>query len=128
MRTRFGLILKITARRKSSPFLLPYPHPYNAQPARCILKGLSPQEPIEIIQLIKYPPTLFNLSHFPKGCVPLFSPYFPERISKIMARTKSYISLKKRYVAKSPESQAKLPLFSGAHPNYFKRIFTKFYF
>ena len=51
-----------------------------------------------------------------------------ERICKITARTKSYISLKKRYFAKSPESQAKLPLFSGAHPNYFKRIFTKFYF
>ena len=25
---------------------------------------------------------------------------------------------KKRYFAKSPESQAKLPLFSGSHPNY----------
>ena len=49
-------------------------------------------------------------------------------ILKITVRTKSYISLKKRYFAKTPESQAKLPLFSGSHPNYFKRIFTKFYF
>ena len=45
----------------------------HAQLARCILKGLSLQEPTEIIQLIKYPPALFNLSRFPKGCVPLFS-------------------------------------------------------
>ena len=26
---------------------------------------------------------------------------------------------KKRYFAKSAESQAKLPLFSGSHPNYY---------
>ena len=45
----------------------------HAQLARCILKGLSLQEPTEIIQLIKYLPTLFNLSYFPEGCVPLFS-------------------------------------------------------
>ena len=45
----------------------------HAQLARCLLKGLSPQESTEIIQLIKYLPTLFNLSYFPEGCVPLFS-------------------------------------------------------
>lgn len=45
-----------------------------AQLARCLLKGLSPQEPTEIIQLIKYLPALFNLSRFPKDV----SPYFPE--------------------------------------------------
>ena len=39
-------------------------------------------------------------------------------ILKITVWTKSYISLKKRYFAKSPESQAKLSLFSGFHPNY----------
>jgi hypothetical protein len=27
---------------------------------------------------------------------------------------------KKRFFAKSPESQARLSLFSGFHPNYFK--------
>ncbi|MBR3922771.1 MAG: hypothetical protein IKJ45_06640, partial [Kiritimatiellae bacterium] len=48
-------------------------HPYNAQPARCLLKGLSLQEPTEIIQLIKHPPTLFNLSHFFKWYDPRFS-------------------------------------------------------
>ena len=53
----------------SHPFI---PHPYNAQLARCILKGLSPQEPTEIIQLIKYLPTLFNLSHSIEGCIPMF--------------------------------------------------------
>ena len=45
----------------------------HAQLARCILKGLSLQEPKEIIQLIKYLLALFNLSRLPKGCVPLFS-------------------------------------------------------
>ena len=45
----------------------------HAQLARCLLKGLSLQEPTEIIQLIKYLPALFNLSYFPEGCVPLFS-------------------------------------------------------
>jgi hypothetical protein len=47
----------------------------HAQLARCLLKGLSLQEPTEIIQLIKYLPALFNLSRFPKGCVPLFPKY-----------------------------------------------------
>jgi len=37
------------------------------------LKGLSLQKSTEIIQLTNHPPTLFNLSHFPKGYVPLFS-------------------------------------------------------
>ena len=36
-------------------------------------RGLSLQESAEIIQLIKHPPTLFNLSHFFKGCDPRFS-------------------------------------------------------
>ena len=45
----------------------------HAQLARCLLKGLSLQEPTEIIQLIKYLLALFNLSRLPKGCVPLFS-------------------------------------------------------
>ena len=45
----------------------------HAQLARCLLKGLSLQEPTEIIQLTNHPPTLYNLSRFPKGCVPLFS-------------------------------------------------------
>ena len=31
------------------------------------------KEPTEIIQLIKYPPTLFNLSHLIEGCDPMFS-------------------------------------------------------
>ena len=42
-----------------------------AQLARCLLKGLSLQESTEIVQLINHPPTLFKLSHFPKGPVPL---------------------------------------------------------
>ena len=83
MRTRFGLILnsittseriyRIMARTKFYPIRLAEPHPYNAQLARCFLKGLSLQKATEIIQLIKYPFTLFNLSNFPKGCVPIFS-------------------------------------------------------
>jgi len=73
MRTWFGLILKITERTKSYPIYLSQPHPYNAQLARCLLKGLSLQESAEIIQLIKHPPTLFNLSHFFKGYDPRFS-------------------------------------------------------
>ena len=36
-------------------------------------KGLSLQKSTEIIKLIKYPPTLFNLSHLLEGYVPLFS-------------------------------------------------------
>ena len=47
-----------------------------------LLQGLSLQESTEIIQLIKYPPVLFNLSHFPKGCVPLFSSFLV--MSKIL--------------------------------------------
>ena len=43
---------------------------YNAQLARYFLKGLSLQESAEIIQLIKYPPTLLNLSHSLEGYVP----------------------------------------------------------
>ena len=70
MRIWVGLILKITERTKSYPIHLPQPHPYNAQLARCILQGLSLQESTEIIQLINHLPTLFNLSHFPKGCDP----------------------------------------------------------
>jgi hypothetical protein len=50
-----------------------YNQQYNAQLARCILKDLSPQESTEIIQLIKYPPTLLNLSHSLEGCDPIFS-------------------------------------------------------
>ena len=45
----------------------------HAQLARCLLKGLSLQEQTEIIQLTNHPLTLFKLSRFPKGCVPLFS-------------------------------------------------------
>ena len=52
---------------------------YNAQLARCILKGLSLQESTEIIQLIKHPPTLFNLSHFFKGYDPRFSKYLYDK-------------------------------------------------
>ena len=37
------------------------------------MKGLSLQESTEIIQLTNHLVTLFNLSHFPKGYVPLFS-------------------------------------------------------
>ena len=33
---------------------------------------------------------------------------------------------KKRYFAKSPESQAKFPLFSGSHPNYYQLFQTIF--
>jgi hypothetical protein len=32
--------------------------------------------------------------------------------------TKSYKPLKQRYFIKQPNSRAKLPLFSGSHPNY----------
>ena len=42
-------------------------------PAQALLKGLSPQESIEIFQLIKYSSTLFNLSHSLEGCDPRFS-------------------------------------------------------
>ena len=45
----------------------------HAQLARCLLKGLSLQEPTEIIQLTKYLPTLLNLSHSLEGCDPRFS-------------------------------------------------------
>ena len=45
----------------------------HAQLARCLLKGLSLQKATEIIQLIKYLPTLFNLSHFLEWYVLLFS-------------------------------------------------------
>ena len=63
----------IPSQKPPSIRTIPIPHPYNAQLARCLSRGLSLQEPTEIIQLIKYPPTLFNISHFPKGCVPRFS-------------------------------------------------------
>ena len=57
----------------SHPFTLTPP----VQRAACALifeggKGVSLQESTEIIQLINYPPTLFNLSHFPKGVSPDF--------------------------------------------------------
>ena len=45
-------------------------------------------------------------------------------ILKIMARTKSYKPLKHRYFIKQPDSQAKLSLFSGFHPNYFTPIIS----
>ena len=73
MRIRFGLILKITKRTKFYPIHLPYPPPYNAQLARCLSEGLSLQESTEVIQLIKYLPTLFNLSHLIEGCDLMFS-------------------------------------------------------
>ena len=67
--------------RDPSKFHLPQPHPYNAQPARCILKGLSLQEPTEIVHLIKYR-TLFLTYHiFLKGVSP-DSPRFSNHISK----------------------------------------------
>ena len=72
MRIRFGLILKITERTKSIPSIYRSPA-CNTQHARCLLKGLSLQEPTEIIQLIKYPSTLFNLSYSLEGCDPRFS-------------------------------------------------------
>ena len=37
---------------------------------------------------------------------------------KITVQTKFYKPLKQHYFTKPPESQAKLPLFSGSHPNY----------
>jgi len=39
-------------------------------------------------------------------------------ILKITERTKSYKPPKQHYFIKTPETQAKLPLFSGSHPNY----------
>ena len=42
----------------------------NMPPEQALLKGLSPQESIEIIQLIKYSSALFNLSHSLERCVP----------------------------------------------------------
>ena len=50
-----------------------HPTTPNKPPDQALLKGLSPQESAEIIQSIKHPPTLFNLSHFFKGCDPRFS-------------------------------------------------------
>ena len=40
-------------------------------------------------------------------------------ILKITVQTKFYKPLKQRYFTKPPDSQAKLSLFPGAHPNYF---------
>ena len=37
---------------------------------QALLKGLSPQKERETIQLTEYSLSLFNLSHFPEGCVP----------------------------------------------------------
>jgi hypothetical protein len=42
----------------------------NMPPAQALLKGLSPQKEREIIQLTEYSLSLFNLSHFPEGCIP----------------------------------------------------------
>ena len=39
-------------------------------------------------------------------------------ILKITERTKSYKPPKQHYFIKTPETQAKLPIFSGSHPNY----------
>ena len=72
MRTWFGLILKITERTKSYPIYLPYSHQYNAQLARCLLKGLSLQEPTEIIQLTNHPPLFLTYLTFLKGVSPTF--------------------------------------------------------
>ena len=62
-----GAIARLPNRRNPITSIYLNPKPYNAQLARCLLKGLSLQETTEIIQLIKDPTTLFNLSHFPKG-------------------------------------------------------------
>ncbi len=39
-------------------------------------------------------------------------------ILKIMVRMKSHTPQKYRYFTKQPDSDAKLSLFSGSHPNY----------
>ena len=67
-------------------------HPFTLTPtvqrAACALpfEG-SPQESTEIIQLIKYPPTLFNLSNLLKGCVPRFSLGFSLKAQHAESRT-----------------------------------------
>ena len=40
-------------------------------PNEALLKGLSPRKGRETIQLTEYSLSLFNLSHFSEGCVPL---------------------------------------------------------
>ena len=42
---------------------------------------------------------------------------------KITVQTKFYKPLKQRYFTKPPESQAKLSIFSGFHPNYSPQLF-----
>ena len=44
-------------------------------------------------------------------------------ILKITERTKSYKPPKQHYFIKTPEIQAKLPIFSGSHPNYSPQLF-----
>ena len=71
----------IPSQKPPSIRTIPIPHPYNAQLARCLSRGLSLQESADIIQLINHPHTLFNLSHFFKG----YAPDFP---TKSLARRK----------------------------------------
>ena len=73
MRTRFGLILKILVQRNLIPSIYINPNRTTCSLRVAFRRGLSLQESAEIIQLIKHPPTLFNLSHFFKGYDPRFS-------------------------------------------------------
>ena len=85
------LVARATTNRAANTFKVPTKSFYrNLTRATHSLRvafrrGLSLQESAEIIQLIKYLPTILNLSHFPKGCDPRFSHQttpFPLRICK----------------------------------------------
>ena len=82
MRIRFGEILNqaSTSTDKTTRNLaangadsavrkIPLKSP-NMPPSKALLKGLSLQKERETIQLTEYSLPLFNLSHFPEGCVP----------------------------------------------------------